>query len=395
MANVGNHFFGTINEGKQDRLAGYAEVLKGMFGDYTKQRDDRYLALAKGLVEVADQPDEFQRRYSQLSQDDLKQIYRVMPQLKYGAYQTPQKQLEDVVTRRNIETAKKPLGTSPVDQAIERNQQNVLLVNKDLPKELQDYNITDYVQGQPGVTKQNRISNGQDMNAAEAEKARLDQLDFDVIKRAESKAKIADTYASVDQRRAAASKDRADAASGKGSSMAGQFFQILDGNGQIVAFFNPKTNTVVNPPVAGRKSPISAEEREKAGNAEGMIEDLTRLKELAAKNEGMIGPVAGAVTSAASNVFPVGEDRNEILQLTKSLANRLIYLRSGKQINEQEYKRLAQTLPRVTQPTQKFFVNLGRFEKEMNQAISRNAAVNSPAPAGGSTNGGDPLGLFK
>lgn len=164
---------------------------------------------------------------------------------------------------------------------------------------------------------------------------------------------------------------------------AGSFVPLTDDYGVVTGAWNPKTGGYATPPVAGaRKAAIPTGERESASTADGMVMDLRRAEELAQRFSGEIGPVSGRMSSIASKFTEQDPDLNELQQIIGSLKNRLIYLKSGKQINESEYKRLADTMPSMEQPLSRFFTNLSRMEIEMGQIAARNAAKRSGAPSG-------------
>ena len=156
----------------------------------------------------------------------------------------------------------------------------------------------------------------------------------------------------------------------------GTYMPLTDTFGRVVGAWNAKTGEFKPAPIEGaRKGAVPTGERNDAATAEGMQTDVARLRELAGKHGEMIGPVAGRVMPAIGSVMNIGKEREEMNQIVKSLKNRILYLKSGKQINEAEYKRLSDTLPNLGTPVDKFVANLNRLETEMTQVVKRNAAL--------------------
>ena len=166
----------------------------------------------------------------------------------------------------------------------------------------------------------------------------------------------------------------------------GTFTPLTDQYGTVVGFFNAKTGDFKRPPIEGaRRSGVAVGERENAATAEGMVSDVARVRELAQQFKGQIGFGQGMIGKAVAKVTDVDPGQNELYQIVDSLKNRILYLKSGKQINNAEYQRLANTLPDVNQPESKFFTNLARLENELRQVVARNQAVGAPRPTTGTT----------
>lgn len=222
--------------------------------------------------------------------------------------------------------------------------------------------------GTPAGKQSSEISAGIAQNADQAVRSK-ETTRHNVVEEGQTgplrKGQTAEAYAAADAHRQA-SKD----------TMRGQFTTLTDQDGNVVGAWNPKSKEFVPAPIQGaRKSGVSATERKEAGEAAGMMSDLSRLEQLATKNKAWIGPVAGRWNPLVGKAKDLPEDVGEMYQISRSLNQRLLYLRSGKQINEQEYNRLKAALPGVEQPTAQFFVNLKRFGKEMSQMASHNAAL--------------------
>lgn len=82
-----------------------------------------------------------------------------------------------------------------------------------------------------------------------------------------------------------------------------------------------------------------------------------------------IGPVAAldaAIKRAGGNENQI---RAELYSLTEELKDSILRARSGAQINEQEYKRLAEFIPNISQQEQMFEINLNRLSTETQDAM--------------------------
>lgn len=96
--------------------------------------------------------------------------------------------------------------------------------------------------------------------------------------------------------------------------------------------------------------------------AEALVGKISRLKEMVGtKAEGM-----------ASLPFALGDEGGQLFQsLNGDIKNTLLYLRSGAQINEQEYKRLANQLPKLFRKGSVDKDQLDRFNDEFSGVLNR------------------------
>lgn len=94
-----------------------------------------------------------------------------------------------------------------------------------------------------------------------------------------------------------------------------------------------------------------------------------------------VGPVQGRTGELAQTVdlpsigLGANKERADFLSNVNSIRNQLIYLRSGKQINENEYDRLIKELPDETRSNIDFQAKLDNFQNVFNEiAANRNKA---------------------
>ncbi len=147
--------------------------------------------------------------------------------------------------------------------------------------------------------------------------------------------------------------------------------RLLDEAGNVIGFLDTNGNPHRYDSPAGRATPRSFEERS-AGASRNLSQDkLARLGELAKANQDYIGPyVAKYVDLQRSGLAgPVvgspSPDITEMYTLAQDLQNARVYEQSGKQINEAEFKRLQQTMPRLDQDPTTFWANYNNFMNEL------------------------------
>jgi hypothetical protein len=102
-----------------------------------------------------------------------------------------------------------------------------------------------------------------------------------------------------------------------------------------------------------------------------MVQQLDMLEELANKNKSSIGPVDSALGWAASKTTGNVPEVAEMRRISGNLSDMLLRARSGAQINEQEYARLAKLVPLTDQPESNFFSNLTSFRDEISRMLKR------------------------
>lgn len=161
-----------------------------------------------------------------------------------------------------------------------------------------------------------------------------------------------------------------------------QLFQLEDGRTVGVTYggeirpINVPGDSKLNP----MTKTLPAEQVEKTGTFEAMNDLITRIKadivdpktgQLSESGKSFLGPldapsqIAKAYTPKAD---PVASNFHQKLQ---DLKNQIIYLRSGKQINEEEYKRLRASLPSEYRDESIFLTNLDNFEKTFKDVMAK------------------------
>ena len=128
---------------------------------------------------------------------------------------------------------------------------------------------------------------------------------------------------------------------------------------------------------------------------------LATVKSLHKKSKGnWTGPIQGRYGGFKENWVGLPTEQADFYASVQNVNNMLIYLRSGKQINETEYKRLVKEMPGATLPDSVFKARLGRFERELNTIIEtrqgeyRKAGYRGYQPEGVSTPQKRPLPTF-
>lgn len=96
-------------------------------------------------------------------------------------------------------------------------------------------------------------------------------------------------------------------------------------------------------------------------------ETLNRVKK--SYDPGYVGFIAGRVGKLGEKTVGVGEKASSFYSDLAQLRNTLVYLMSGKQINEQEYKRLTEQMPVETMPVSTFNARMKNFEATLDSII--------------------------
>ena len=133
----------------------------------------------------------------------------------------------------------------------------------------------------------------------------------------------------------------------------------------------------------------SETESKSLSGAGALLKDLSELKGMFEKGSATGGaqltggasmglsnlPLIGAPLSAAvmgfGGILKGGENRQNYSDLLRNVANRLLYLRSGAQINEQEYKRFVAQLPALMRNDKLDKKQLNRFIEEFSALRGR------------------------
>lgn len=110
--------------------------------------------------------------------------------------------------------------------------------------------------------------------------------------------------------------------------------------------------------------------------------------------EGRIIKYAATLPVAQRLLSP---DQNELLATVANMNNQLVYMLSGKQINETEYKRLLEQMPQLELTPEQNTIRIGRFERVMQEIRDGKLKLMGAKVAGeGGATGGqnnDPLGI--
>ena len=116
--------------------------------------------------------------------------------------------------------------------------------------------------------------------------------------------------------------------------------------------------------------PAPSQERESLNKLFEFKGKLTRIANLF--DPRYVGRVQGGVLGAAREFFGVAIGNKEAMfrQIVKDIADTLLRLRSGAQINEQEYRRLTKLVPTVDLPDNVFLARLESLTDSIDESIS-------------------------
>jgi hypothetical protein len=102
-------------------------------------------------------------------------------------------------------------------------------------------------------------------------------------------------------------------------------------------------------------------------------------------NKDYLGPLKGTDTAFAARRrvgtaigAPLGDNETSFRQSLADVKDQLLRARSGAQINEQEYQRLANMLPAATDEEKVFKAGMGRFRDQLQQIIGDKEALAKP-----------------
>lgn len=153
------------------------------------------------------------------------------------------------------------------------------------------------------------------------------------------------------------------------------------------------------------KKTLPADASTQLGDFDTLSSQLERVK--ATKKPEYTGALDSRTGALAQTVdlpsvgLGASPERSDFYSNINSIRNQLLYLRSGKQINEQEYKRLLQELPDEHRSDVDFDAKLANFETVFNEIKGnrRNALATgynvpgstTPPPATGNPGGLDPV----
>ena len=163
--------------------------------------------------------------------------------------------------------------------------------------------------------------------------------------------------------------------------MRGLFVPMTDKQGRITGFYNNRNpGLVVKPSEEGmRRAGISGEELANQASGEVLLGQISKVRELATVREDSLGPAAGRIGGLRSEFVGDDPEAADLYQTVDDMKNQLVYMLSGKQINEQEYKRLRDTMPGRNLPAATFHVRLNNFEQRLSEVLERRmGAVPNP-----------------
>lgn len=139
------------------------------------------------------------------------------------------------------------------------------------------------------------------------------------------------------------------------------------GAGGMVAGPGAPSDKFLIEPAKKEKPPTSAEERKKYVDTQLLMKMTTQAESLLNKKESdeWIGPVAGRIGQIQEKITELPKDQIDLYATMRDINDFVLRVRSGAQINEQEYKRLTSFLtdPNLPKPTLK--ARLERFRNEL------------------------------
>ena len=165
-----------------------------------------------------------------------------------------------------------------------------------------------------------------------------------------------------------------------------QLFQLEDGRTVGVTYGGEIRP--INVPGGDKLNPMTktlpAEQVEKGAGFESMSDLLNRIRQditdpktgaLSEEGKGLLGPLDVPTNTAKSFTPKADPLATQFYQKVQDLKNQIIYLRSGKQINEEEYKRLRASLPSEYRDESVFLSDLANFEKTFKDVAAKRQAA--------------------
>jgi len=116
---------------------------------------------------------------------------------------------------------------------------------------------------------------------------------------------------------------------------------------------------------------LAAADAQSRGDFQTLSDQFARLSLLANSNPDAIGPLEGRMGQLRAQFIGGDPDAADLYSTAHDLQNQIIYLRSGKQINEAEFARLMKALPDPNLPLDTFKTRLANFRTQM-AAVYRN-----------------------
>lgn len=156
---------------------------------------------------------------------------------------------------------------------------------------------------------------------------------------------------------------------------------LVPTSGGLVPFTTrgPGAGTVGEPTGLGK--PISSEQASKLGDLESSKRALGEAMKL--YKSAWVGPIAGR-TGAVEEKFlgTASKDQVKFYSWVRDIQDSLLRARSGAQINEQEYQRLANFLPDPNLPSKSFEARAERFKQELDIVMEEKRKALSEAGYG-------------
>ncbi len=128
---------------------------------------------------------------------------------------------------------------------------------------------------------------------------------------------------------------------------------------------NVRAGTVGAP--TGKAKPLTGEMITAEQQISTLKDTLDQAKKLYKPD--WVGPVVGRTAGVLEQTVGIDPKRSAFNAQVAQMKNALVYLMSGKQINEQEYERLRAQLPDINLPPKNFQARMGEFERTLNSII--------------------------
>lgn len=157
----------------------------------------------------------------------------------------------------------------------------------------------------------------------------------------------------------------------------GQYTKLFDDAGNTI-LVNPKSGRIFDPRSMGselaqftRGSAQPMGVRERVASLDTMVEQLDVARSLAAQNPDAIGPVDARWESVKAVTVGNSPDVAVLRRIVKDTNTNLVYVLSGKQINEAERADIKQTMAKLEDPDSNFFENLNDLQKKLSAVANR------------------------
>lgn len=155
--------------------------------------------------------------------------------------------------------------------------------------------------------------------------------------------------------------------------------------------FDPSRGEIFTRTTAGERTPYDSGPlvpKTLSKPSAATMEDIARLEDMLGRTgkirslfrDEYVGPVAGRFSMTKEKFMNLPPDQSKFYAIVRDSADYLLRLRSGAQINEQEYQRLVSFLPTADLPSGTFMARLEQFEEEVRRSIaSRQAELSKGA----------------